>query len=348
MIVFNILLVYILFEIKFMARTKDNPKKNKEDNSSADNDNTDDSSDEKCICGKWIKDAVWIGCDGCQQWYHVKCVKLSGLTSGMVDKIDEYICPCCFTFPEDVVAINMAKTQLQQKDQSPEKDTCNTIRIMVQQELHKITDMVKTDIKDAVEKAMKADAVVKTYASVTAESERKILQQVSELKPYQTMMETVMDESIRKLDSDHVQRARRVTNVVVKMVPESTKTTPTDRQQDDLNFAVDDLKIPESDIVATYRGGVQKNVGDKDSMGNVIKKVRPRPLIIKLKSKDKADYWHEHGRGLKTDAEYFDEDKGENCKYYINQDLCLTDRKAFFMARQERKRRTEQRSNLTS
>ena len=57
-------------------------------------------------------------------------------------------------------------------------------------------------------------------------------------------------------------------------------------------------------------------------------KLKPRPLIIRFKTSEKADYWCNNGRGYQTES-----------KHWINADLCRADREAGFQARQERNRR---------
>ncbi len=32
---------------------------------------------DECTCKEYLEEAVMIFCEGCEQWYHVKCVKIS-------------------------------------------------------------------------------------------------------------------------------------------------------------------------------------------------------------------------------------------------------------------------------
>ena len=43
-----------------------------------------DTPKDECLCGVYIKDAIWILCDTCEHWHHTQCVKLNGLTKKMV------------------------------------------------------------------------------------------------------------------------------------------------------------------------------------------------------------------------------------------------------------------------
>ena len=82
--------------------------------------------------------------------------------------------------------------------------------------------------------------------------------------------------------------------------------------------------MEETEFRLCYRAGSIR----KDSDGKTI----PRPLIIEMKSIDKAEFWHDYGRGYRTDT-----------GLWINPDLCKADRSAQFFSREERRNRVPQR-----
>ena len=111
--------------------------------------------------------------------------------------------------------------------------------------------------------------------------------------------------------------------MVIKKVEERLAPTGEKRKAEDLQFAVQVLKIDKDDIVKIYRVGKQKlPTNDDDEPYN-------RPLIIKLKSKELAEYHHNYGRGYEMEG------------YYINPDLCRSDREAFFRIRQAIRKQKE-------
>ena len=86
-----------------------------------------------------------------------------------------------------------------------------------------------------------------------------------------------------------------------------------------------ELKIEDKDFRNCYRAGAIR----KDNDGNTI----PRPLIIEMSNIDKAEYWHDYGRGYRTDN-----------GFWINPDLCKADRSAQFFARDEQRKRMQQKN----
>ena len=59
-----------------------------------------------------------------------------------------------------------------------------------------------------------------------------------------------------------------------------------------------------------------------------------RPLVIKMKNEQLANEWTKDGKGHKTAN-----------GHWINKDLCAADRKANFLSREERRKRTQKKSN---
>lgn len=53
--------------------------------------------DERVLCLACDVDASSIQCDGCQHWFHMRCV---GLTPAKAERYDRWICPRC-SLPAD-------------------------------------------------------------------------------------------------------------------------------------------------------------------------------------------------------------------------------------------------------
>ena len=53
-----------------------------------------------------------------------------------------------------------------------------------------------------------------------------------------------------------------------------------------------------------------------------------RPLVIKMTDKDTVKEWTRYGKGLLLES-----------RHWVNKDLCAADRRANFLARQERRKR---------
>ena len=159
--------------------------------------------------------------------------------------------------------------------------------------------------------------VIASYADAAAKSQKIAFDKVVEKSaPTDTVVNKIVESSFQKLDCDLVERRKREYNVVVKNVEERLSPKGEVRKAEDLQFAVHVLKIDKEDIVKIYRVGTQKLPANDDE------EPYNRPLIIQLKSKELAEYYHNYGRGYKEEG------------YYINQDLCKSDREAFFRLRE--------------
>ena len=69
------------------------------------------------------------------------------------------------------------------------------------------------------------------------------------------------------------------------------------------------------DFVSCYRAGTPK----RDEVGKPL----PRSLIVKMVSKEVANFWTKNGMGYQCES-----------GYCVNKDLCQADRHAHFLARQ--------------
>ena len=55
--------------------------------------------DSDYICGKcagvFVEEELWISCDSCSTWFHVKCTCLNKKTKGQIDGIKSWNCHVC-------------------------------------------------------------------------------------------------------------------------------------------------------------------------------------------------------------------------------------------------------------
>ena len=45
-----------------------------------------------CIVKREWEGTLWVQCDGCQQWYHARCI---GLSRKQLTRLDTFFCKCC-------------------------------------------------------------------------------------------------------------------------------------------------------------------------------------------------------------------------------------------------------------
>ena len=101
-------------------------------------------------------------------------------------------------------------------------------------------------------------------------------------------------------------------------VPESKETVSSKKKEDDEKFCCDKLEFDTDDFVECWRAGKVDET----------KEDYCRPLVVKMIDEQTVNDFTRNGRGMQTDS-----------GYWINKDLCAADRRANFLARQERKKR---------
>ena len=126
------------------------------------------------------------------------------------------------------------------------------------------------------------------------------------------------------MDADKVEREKRRLNVVVLNVPEPNKDLGKEqKKKEDSEFCENVLEMPSEEFELCWRAGKI----DESKPGYC------RPLIIKMTSAEAVEEWTRDGKGLQTDG-----------GHWVNKDLCSADRRANFLARQERKKRIASRN----
>ncbi|KAL5258240.1 hypothetical protein ACHWQZ_G004223 [Mnemiopsis leidyi] len=266
-----------------------------------------------CPCKEYLEDELSLECQNCNKYWHLCCVGLKGLNEEMVLSLESWQCQDCYTCPHSY--------QLS----VPSTADNGTLEIMVKNELKALQPVIKVTVENAVRNVLskavcsKEDIqnVVRSYADVTKESQKEVIQQAALSQSSKTVVESV----VRKLDADKVEREKRRCNLVVLSAPEPSKdSTKEQKIAEDKEFCCSVLEIPSSNMETCWRAGK-------------IDESKPeyrRPLIIKLKSEELVQEWTNNGVGLKTST-----------GHWINRDLCAADRKANFLSRQERRKRME-------
>lgn len=304
----------------------ENNDKGKNDDKGENNTKIDsvDEVEEVCPCTRYVADEIYICCDNCESYWHLCCVGLNGLTMDMVKEIKCWMCPDCYISPKPGPKVKLLNSDIS-------NSSCTTIRTMLKTELNLITPVLRSAVKDAVlstmekqhEKVVEAvekttDKSMKSYAEVSVNQQKKIIQEVKNVDA----SKKVVQEVCRKMDNDMMERQRRMNNVMVSGVAESNNTDSMKRRECDMEFLMDKIGMDTNDIELCFRAGVVRS----DNDGKPI----PRPLIVKMKTVESAEYWHDYGRGYKVS------------NYWLNADLCKADREARFFARQERRECREQ------
>ena len=309
-------------EKKKPGRPKKPVKKSPEKNMS-------DTSELFCPCKSYIPSEISIACENCSMYWHLCCVGLKGLTDEMTQSLERWECPNCFYSPYTRGTRTLST--------SPSSADNRTLQVMLKEELHLMTPVIRVTVEDAMRRALpdnicsKEDIktllddsnnkAVKSYAEVTATSQKKVIEEMSIAQA----SKTVVEEVARKMDVDKIEREKRKFNVCVMGVPDSTREEAKHRNGDDYRFCINTLEIAKGDIAKCYRAGRPDSSKPTSYC---------RPLIVEMVDEQAVSYWTNCGKGYRTDSDH-----------YINMDLCNADRKAHFLARQEAKRRRETRTS---
>ena len=276
---------------------------------------TDDETVKYCPCNVHVSDEISVSCDDCGKYWHLCCVGLSGLTEECVGKLTKWSCPDCFFSPhcKKFLGAGISKSSV--------GSDCGTVRVILKEKLNTIQPVIAATVADAVRRTLSSgtvcskedvETVVKTYAEATKQSQKKVIEETTQAQTAHSVVEKV----VRKLDADKVEREKRRENVVVMNAPESEMESAGQKKADDLKFCYEKLGMSESDIQTCWRAG-KLDASKPDYC---------RPLVIKMSDEENANDWTKNGRGNKTQS-----------GFWINRDLCDADRKANFVARQEKR-----------
>ena len=273
-----------------------------------------------CPCSDYMEGELSVECETCKKYWHLCCVGLRGLTGDMIDSLDHWDCPDCYRCPhsykEKTLPTPTGAISGSQAD-------CGIFRVMLKDELHSIQPVIRVTVENAVRKLLPnticskedVESAIKSYADVTRESQKKVIEEATLTQSSKNVVESV----VRKLDADKVEREKRVLNVVVLNAPESPKEASSEqKKKEDTDFCINVLGMDNEDFQSCWRAGKVD-----ESKPNYC-----QPLVVQMVDEGTVDEWTNNGKGFKTDS-----------GYWINNDLCSADRRANFIARQERRKR---------
>ena len=292
---------------------------------------------EKCPCGQSNQSSYKLNCTrvDCRQSWHLDCVGLKGLPKPSIVKLEHWLCPFCYVLPTTVMKKDprvrsfnggSSLSLSHAEDGDAINQILKVVHTAVKEGISSSDLCTKSDVVDIVKE--NTTHAIKTYADVTATSQKKVLDEMSAIQA----SKSVVEEVTRKMDNDKIEREKRKSNVCVLGIKESTEDSAQLRNEQDLNVCVEQLGIKREDIDSCFRAGT-KNTDPSFC----------RPLIIKMVNQETANKWTNNGRGLKTDHPI---DSGKFA--YLNADLCKADRTASFFAREEWRKRRNQRTRQTS
>ena len=277
---------------------------------------TESVSDDYCPCKKYMEGELSVECQSCNKYWHLCCVGLKGLSEEMVESLENWQCSDCYLCPYSYKEKNTSTSS---------SNDCGTMKVMIRDELNAIQPVIEVTVENAVRNILSksvcskedVEGVVKSYAAVAREGQKEVIQQAALAQSSKKVVESV----VRQMDADKVEREKRRSNVVVLSAPEPEKEASAEqKKKEDKDFCSKVLGIPLKDVETCWRAGKIDN-SKPDYL---------RPLVIKLKSEGLVEEWTKEGKGYKTES-----------GFWINKDLCAADRKANFLAREQRRTRLQ-------
>ena len=175
-------------------------------------------------------------------------------------------------------------------------------------------------------------AVEKTQDKITEKANKTLSDTIDETlgNALQRKQQEFVEDTKSKADAENYERMRKVRNIVIKGVEESSSDDTSKRIKHDTDFVVNECGINGEDIVKIFRAGKPKS-GNMESDSEVKNSPRMRPIIVTLVTPELAKATHKHGLGMKI-----------NDNIWINQDLTLSERIAAFKARKARRTKANQ------
>lgn len=283
------------------------------------NDNINAATADECPCGEDLDEGVvMLCCSECETWWHAWCVNLKGISEDMAATIEDWKCPRCYV--SRYTPVKLIKSTFPEVVSS---GSCNVgkeeLRKMIKEELATTKSEIVAESKETA----------KSYASALKDE----VKETTEKKTSKELAKQV----VVQMDVDNVERKKRECNIVVKGVKESSTQDAGASSSADLEFLSGTGDIAREEIVSCFRAG-KRTV---DSNGNEI----PRPLVAKLKSKEKMLTYTKNGKGNMVESKSETGSDGKPLRYWINQDLCRADREAQFFVRQEQRKRLNEKKS---
>ena len=308
-----------------------------------------------CPCGKTNPSTTAkVDCIGCKQVWHAECLGIGGATEDLVRTWINYLCPYCFVEQwgsrpggnkavaverendadeGKVVTLKEMREELTMLHGKIRADlfalpksvgkgsidarSCETIKVMLKDELHQTGCVMAAQIEDKVTKSITEktklwSSLLKAKTTVTVDDD--MLNHIVN----KTADHQVEVTEIKNCDTD-LQRKRRVRNVVIKKVTECSAKDARKRMEYDMKILTDVMGIGKEEIVTCFRAGRKTENADP---------AKPRPLVCTLTSEKLVAYHTHNGEGYRVENPH---DGTE--PYWVNRDLCKADADAAFRAR---------------
>ena len=152
-----------------------------------------------CPCNNYLEEELSIECESCKKYWHLCCVGLQGLSDEMVGALENWQCPDCY------------KCVYSYKKRPELNAECSTMRVILKDELHSIQPVIKVTVENAIRKLIPKSICsaddVKSYAEVTKEHQRRVIEEAALAKSSKDVVESV----VRQLDSDKIEREEKET-----------------------------------------------------------------------------------------------------------------------------------------
>ena len=222
------------------------------------------------------------------------------------------------------------RTEFDKKGGTDSALDAENIQKAISEEVQKTLPSV---LKSVVKEVTAEKKFSKTWADIVQGAQTDIKEEFG--KTFKTTLESalqenqgdILEKTLMKQEADQFEKSRRCRNIVITMVPESTKTEIPDKVADDTHFITQVIGIPEPKIVKCYRSGPPLGQGSNRD------RTDPRPLVVTLESPQLALHYHKYGNGNRI----ITKDNGE-C--WINQDFTRAERHANYLARKARRNRS--------
>ena len=247
---------------------------------------------QKCPCGE-SKGCYYIICVNCRQEWHQDCVYLQGLDDKTIKLLTEWRCRYCDD-PE--------KKFMKREVNSAMREELSRMTVAV-------TEAVKVSVREEQVKVVVSEAntkVAESWANIAKGAQKDLINDV-----VKESSKVALTESIQLIDSNLTEQRKRSRNIVMSGIIEKSG------EDKDLKEMVCEIlggEITERDVLAAFR------LGDSQKT-----RKNPRPILVKLRSEDDANYFHNNGRGYQVG--------GTGSNIWINPDLTQAEREAAYQKR---------------
>lgn len=292
-----------------------------------------------CPCKRKLTNVLLLECDQCENFWHITCCGLAGLTQQPINKLiaNHWKCPRCFVFPEEVETTPADEPKDKVNlDQDTVKNIIALVNTTVMNSLKNLlspedSEDSESDTEDSLTAA--ADDEEEAVGGATNYTQVKKRKRKREKKRQQERQQQVLQKALEEQREEETLIEKKKDNLIIYGMPEPATDDKDEEMMDDFN-----------NLKKIYDGKATIEQADLTHVTRLGKKAaKPRPILITLANQEKRKELLTKNMNLKL----LNDTTHESIPIYVSTDRTKKQREDFNKLREELKERKKTDPNLT-